>query len=245
MKKARFAVFLLVVFISCSGNNNPEYNNMTSVEIAYHENCDMLKNELGKKGVDFERLEIFIRAFKQEERLEVWAKNKADNTFMKIKKYAFCKNSGKLGPKRKEGDKQIPEGFYYIDRFNPSSKFYLSLGLNYPNTSDLLLSDQEKPGSDIFIHGGCATVGCIPITNEKIKELFVLASEARKNGQEKIPVHIFPFEMTEENLNKYQKGYLQHQLFWKDLQGGFTYFEKNKKVPEMSVLKNGRYFLSH
>lgn len=244
MKTKRLAAVLLVLFVSCGENNNPEYNNMTRVEIAYHENYDFLKNELGEKGITFENLEIFIRAFKQEEIVELWAKNNTDDFFVEIKKYTFCKSSGKLGPKRKEGDGQIPEGFYHIDRFNPNSKFYLSLGLNYPNGSDLILSDHEKPGNDIFIHGGCATVGCIPIVNEKIKELFVLASEARKNGQEKIPVHTFPFKMTDDNINKYQKGNLQHQLFWKDLQVGLMYFEKNKKVPEMSVLKNGRYFLS-
>lgn len=244
MKQVGFAVFLLVVFISCGENNNSEHTDMTRVEIAYHENYDFLKKELGEEGIAFENVELFIRVFKQEEIIEVWAKKNSDDIFVEIKKYSFCKNSGNLGPKRKEGDKQIPEGFYYIDRFNPKSKFYLSLGLNYPNASDLLLSDQEKPGNDIFIHGGCATVGCIPITDEKIKELFVLASEAKKNGQGKIPVHIFPFKMTEENLNEYQKNYLQYQLFWKDLQDGFIYFEKNKKVPEISVLRNGRYFLS-
>ncbi|MEZ4932004.1 MAG: hypothetical protein R2788_07790 [Saprospiraceae bacterium] len=138
MKTERLAAVLLALFVSCGENNNPEYNNMTRVEIAYYENYDFLKNELGEKGMTFENLEIFIRAFKQEEIVELWAKNKTDDFFVEIKKYTFCKSSGKLGPKRKEGDGQIPEGFYHIDRFNPNSKFYLSLGLNYPNGSDLI-----------------------------------------------------------------------------------------------------------
>ena len=229
MKLRGGIVLILFLFFSCGKNKNSEYSNMTRVEIAYHENYDLLKNDLSRAGVASENLNLFIRAFKKEEILEVWAKNSADDVFTKIKEYPFCANSGTLGPKRKEGDRQIPEGVYCIDRFNPKSKFHLSLGLNYPNESDLVLSDKKKPGSDIFIHGGCATVGCIPITDEKIKELYVLASEAMKNGQKKIPVHIFPFKMTEENMNKYGELFPQHQLFWRQLRSGFLFFEENKK----------------
>ena len=214
---------------------------MTRVEIAYHQYFDLLERKLSEDGIKIENINLFIRAFKKEEILEVWAKNNADDNFIKIKDYAFCASSGTLGPKRKEGDGQIPEGFYHIDRFNPKSKFYLSLGLNYPNASDFILGDPEKPGGDIFIHGGCSTVGCIPLTDEKIKELYVLASEAKKNGQQQIPVHIFPFKMTDDNLKKYVQTYPHFQVFWEDLQVGFLFFEENKKYPLFSVLSNGDY----
>ena len=213
-----------------------EVDNRSRVELAYHENHDFLKRNLNKKGIEIGSANIFLRAFKKEEILEVWAKNKTGNNFIKINEYSFCKNSGRLGPKRKEGDGQIPEGFYHINRFNPKSKFYLSLGINYPNASDLILSDKEKPGSDIFIHGGCWTVGCIPITDEKIKQLYVLANEARKNGQAEIPVLMFPFKMTEYKFNKYSRQYPHLRAFWKDLRKGYLYFEKNRQLPVFSVL---------
>lgn len=112
--------------------------------------------------------------------------------------YPFCASSGILGPKRKEGDRQIPEGIYYINHFNPVSNFHLSLGINYPNPSDKILSDPAQPGESFYIHGNCVTIGCIPISDDKIKELYILAVEAYNNGQVKIPVHIFPDRLPNE-----------------------------------------------
>lgn len=232
--------FIMFVFNACE--NKVDTKNMDRVELAYHENYLSLKKKLNKKAINIAAANIFIRAFKKEEIVEVWAKNKEDGFFKKIIKYSFCKNSGTLGPKRKEGDRQIPEGFYFINRFNPKSNFYLSLGLNYPNASDLILSDKESPGSDIFIHGGCQTVGCIPITDEKIMELYVLVNEAKKNGQMKIPVHIYPFKMTDSKMGKCAELFPQHKMFWKNLQRGYSYFEKNKKPAPFSVKSNGHYF---
>ncbi|MEO1258991.1 MAG: L,D-transpeptidase family protein [Bacteroidota bacterium] len=241
---AAISFLVLVIVFSCKGKIKNKGAAMTRGEVAYDECYGELAKKLEKNGVAISSLELLIRVFKQEEILEVWAKNKLAEKFKKIAEYPFCKNSGTLGPKRKEGDQQIPEGFYHIDRFNGKSKFYLSLGINYPNAADLVLADKQKPGSDIFIHGGCATVGCIPITNEKIKALWVLASEALTQGQSKIPVHIFPFEMTAENLRKNSQVYPQHRLFWESLQKGFLYFEEYRSVPQMTALSNGYYHLS-
>lgn len=104
--------------------------------------------------------------------------------FRLIKDYQICSLSGELGPKRQQGDLQVPEGFYWIDRFNPASNFYLSLGINYPNQFDRILGKSGELGGDIFIHGGCVTIGCIPITDDKIKELYLIAVEAKSNGQD-------------------------------------------------------------
>jgi murein L,D-transpeptidase YafK len=99
---------------------------------------------------------------------------------------------GSLGPKRIQGDYQVPEGFYYVNEFNPNSNYHLALGLNYPNASDKILSDSVQPGGDIYIHGSCVTTGCIPIKDDQIEELYVLTTFARNLGQDFIPVHIFP-----------------------------------------------------
>ena len=153
--------------------------------------------------------QIKIRAYKAERRLEVYlSTNNTDWTM--VREYPFCNFSGDLGPKKREGDKQIPEGIYKIKVFNPKSKFYLSMGLDYPNARDMKIADPENPGSDIYIHGGCATVGCIPITDEKIAELYLLAKTACKD----IEVLILPYIPNEENHLKYAEEYSQHQVFW-------------------------------
>ena len=151
-----------------------------------------------------------------------------------MKKYDFCTTSGRLGPKRIQGDGQIPEGFYRISHFNPKSSFLLSLKVNYPNASDKILSDPDKPGGDIYIHGGCQTIGCIPITNDKIQEVYLLSVLAKTEGGE-IPIHIFPFKMTEENIGRNLAESPQHEVFWGSLKNGFDVFEKEKKVPDIEV----------
>ncbi len=201
----------------------------------------MLNKKMKAAGINPQSYSIHLRAFKLEEELEVWIKNTADKKWQLFITYPFCKSSGQLGPKRKEGDFQIPEGFYHIDRYNAKSNFYLSLGINYPNASDKVLSDANKPGSDIFIHGGCETVGCIPITDEKMAELFVLAEAAFQQGQEKVPVHIFPAHMKKEQLHKIAKSHPEHIKFWKRLRIAYESFELNRELMEFEVAEDGSY----
>ncbi len=211
------------------------------VKAAYAEKEEVVTGLLKQKGVDFHALRIFIRIFKKEALLEVWACSKEENKFSLVKTYPVCSSSGEAGPKRAIGDGQVPEGFYHINRFNPNSNFYLSLGLDYPNRSDRILAGKGNAGGDIFIHGNCVTIGCIPITDDKIKEVYLLAVEARNDGQEEIPVHIFPCKMDEEGM-KYLQGKdkgLQH--FWKNLEEGYDRFEKGKKLPKIAIEKNGDY----
>ena len=161
-----------------------------------------------------------------------------------MKHYAVCRTSGNLGPKRREGDFQIPEGFYYIDRFNPRSNFYLSLGINYPNRSDQILGKRDEPGSDIFIHGGCVTVGCIPITDEYIKEVYWVAVQAKSNGHAKIPVHIFPTKLDARAIAQLKSVFPNDDTrinFWQNLQIGYNWFERSRRLPTISVNQQGMY----
>src|SRR6202012_3395384 len=89
-----------------------------------------------------------------------------------IKTFRICAVPGSLGPKRAEGDHQMPEGYYFIEEFNYKSDYYLSLLLNYPNYSDKAMGSIVRLGGDIYIHGGCVTVGCMPMTNDGIKEIY-------------------------------------------------------------------------
>ncbi len=191
--------------------------------------------------------QIFIRVFKREKELEVWTLSQTDTHFQKVYTYPICRTSGDLGPKRQEGDLQIPEGFYYIDRFNPKSNFHLSLGINYPNRSDQILGTKGKLGGDIFIHGGCATIGCIPITDEYIKEVYWVAVQAKSNGQAQIPVHIFPAKLNDDTMNQLQKEFTGNTTllhFWNNLRDGYKWFEKHKTLPQITVDTKGKYQFS-
>ncbi len=125
---------------------------------------------------------IILVAFKEEQKLQVYS---IDNYGIKlIKEYPFTAFSGKLGPKLKEGDKQIPEGIYKVEYLNPNSSYYLSIKVNYPNEFDkskTKLSNHSELGGDIFIHGKSATIGCIPIGDEAIEEVFLLTQKAINN----------------------------------------------------------------
>jgi murein L,D-transpeptidase YafK len=213
------------------------------VKIAYGEKENKLKRLFSDKGLAYDGFHLFLRGFKKEEKLEVWVKERSKDTYVLLHTYAFCASSGTLGPKRMEGDLQVPEGIYSINHFNPLSSFHLSLGINYPNKSDKILSDKKLPGSAIYIHGNCVTVGCIPITDDKIKELYVLAVEARNNGQQEIPVHIFPSYLNDQSLVSLENAFKQHEGFWKNLQVIYNDFEKYKSLRAVSVNNNGQYIL--
>jgi murein L,D-transpeptidase YafK len=217
------------------------------VKNAYAEKENYLKEFYRQKGVDFNMQEIFLRAFKEEEIIELWARSAGEGKFTLIKTYGICSSSGSLGPKRKQGDRQRPEGFYFIDRFNPESLFHLSLGLNYPNESDKILGEKASYGGDIFIHGNCVTISCMPLTDDKIKEVYIAAVEAKSKGQKRIQVHIFPCRLTEANSENLKRKYAANPgllKFWKNLQPGYDHFEKNHRLPAFAVNKKGEYIFN-
>ncbi|MDO7852832.1 L,D-transpeptidase family protein [Hymenobacter convexus] len=186
-----------------------------------------LATRLRTHSLDSKQLEIFIRMIKSRAELEVWARNQGSGPFQLLETYPLSATSGTLGPKRRAGDYQVPEGFYEIDRFNPKSNYHLSLGLNYPNAADRALGE-PNPGGDIFIHGGAASIGCLPITDAGIEEVYLLAVAARAAGQAVIPVHLFPFAITEAELAKRRNS--PHQAFWRGLLPGYAYFEQHHEV---------------
>jgi murein L,D-transpeptidase YafK len=191
---------------------------------------------------------IYIRSFKYDSQLEVWVKNEVKEPFKLFKTYKVCALAGSLGPKRMEGDYQVPEGFYQINVFNPTSNYHLSLGLNYPNLSDKVLSDTERPGGDIYIHGSCVTVGCIPIRDEQIEELYILAAHAKDQGQDFIPVHIFPVRFNVEKSVKFLSNLTKDdgnlKKFAERLEEAFDYFEKYHQLPVVMVDDKGGYLVN-
>lgn len=208
---------------------------------------DTLRKQFATAQLQWPPKQLYIRSFKYDSQLEVWVRNNNKEAFKLFKTYKICALSGALGPKRIEGDYQVPEGFYAINLFNPKSMYHLSLGLNYPNESDAMLSDSTKPGGDIYIHGNCITVGCIPITDNQIEELYILASYAKTAGQDFIPVHIFPIRFNNaksvEYYDKTTKDNISYHHFTATIKQVFDYFERTKKLPLISVNEKGEYVI--
>ncbi len=210
-----------------------------------HRKEDTLMKQFREKGLAYPARYIYIRSFKYDSQLEVWVKNTREEKYKLFKTYKVCALAGTLGPKRMAGDYQVPEGFYYINEFNPRSEYHLSLGLNYPNASDRILSDSTQPGGDIYIHGSCVTTGCIPITDAQIEELYILAAHAKDMGEDFIPVHIFPVNFNNarsvDYLNKYLQTFSEYTPFAKSMRSAFYYFEKYRDVPFVMVNGKGEY----
>lgn len=246
MTKTTICIILTLIFCSFAAQTNflSEQMKYERVRNAVKEKEQFLTKNLKEKGLTFNDLNILIIAYKDNDELEIYAKKKNEKTYAILTSYKICSRSGQLGPKRKQGDNQVPEGFYYIDRFNPTSSFYLSLGLNYPNQSDKIKSSASNLGGDIFIHGSCVTIGCMPMTDDKIKEIYLYAINAKNNGQAKIPVYIFPFKMTEQNFTEYKKKYKENKNlleFWTNLKIGFDKLAKEKKELNFKINSNGDY----
>ncbi len=137
---------------------------------------------------------LSLAALKQERRVEAWGVQ-GDAAPQKIAEWPFTGFSGTLGPKLREGDRQIPEGVYEVEYLNPRSSYHLSVKLNYPNAFERRMAHAEgrdQPGSDIFFHGGNATVGCIPIGDDGIEELFLAVAEV---GEKNVCIIIAPCDL--------------------------------------------------
>jgi murein L,D-transpeptidase YafK len=239
--------FLILIFIAtCYSETFLEQQKKAARFITAEKDKKYLVQELfTSKGLSFPNVEIFIRVFKNEENLELWARKVNTGKFILVRTYKICSNSGSLGPKRKQGDGQVPEGCYFIDKFNPYSNFYLSLGLNYPNESDKILGGKTNLGGDIFIHGDCVTIGCIPLTNYYIEELYYICVYAKNNGQFKIPVHIFPIKLDSVGMNKLKGYFTDPKLisFWQNLEQIYNKFETTHDQINYLIDSKGNYIV--
>ena len=253
MRSVKIIIFLLLGAIPVLAQNvaGPNYSfidyqkSFPRINDAMSRKQDTLIKQFQDKHIPWPAKYIYLRSFKYDSQLEVWVKGENSNSFQLFKTYKVCALSGSLGPKRMQGDYQVPEGFYYINEFNPKSQYYLSLGLNYPNASDKVLGDSIQPGGDIYIHGSCVTTGCIPITNQQIEELYILASMAKSEGQDFIPVHIFPvqFKNTKsvDYLTKFLKDYPEYSPLSEQMKKAYQYFDKTHQLPLVLVNKKGGY----
>lgn len=201
-----------------------------------------LRARFEKAGVKYPAAEVFFRAMKREAVVELWANSTKGEPLKLVATFAVTKGSGGPGPKRIQGDGQVPEGFYEVDRFNPQSLFHLSLGLNYPNASDRILSDRERPGDDIFIHGKAASVGCLPLGDAGIEEVYLAALDSRARP---VRVHIFPARMDAADWPAWRDEQTKQKPalapFWAQFARGWELFEKDRRPPAFTVGRDGSY----
>jgi murein L,D-transpeptidase YafK len=179
---------------------------------------------------------VLIRAYKKESEIEVW-KQARDGRYALVKTYPICRWSGQLGPKKREGDRQVPEGFYTVNsaQMNPNSAYWLSFNVGYPNTLERAMG---RNGGDIMVHGTCSSRGCFAMTNEQIEEIYAVMREALNGGQKVVQFQSYPFRMTAENMAKFRHD--PNIAFWKNLKEGSDHFEVTKAEPKIGYC-GGKY----
>jgi len=141
--------------------------------------AERLRADFAAAGVPYPPARLVFAAFKEERRLELHAARDAGEPLRFIRAYPVQGASGRLGPKLREGDRQVPEGLYRLEYLNPNSRYHLSMKLDYPNAFDRERAWEEgrdQPGSDIMIHGKAVSIGCLAMGDEAAEDLFVLAA---------------------------------------------------------------------
>ena len=152
-----------------------------------------------RANVNYPPSKVLFLAFKEEKKLEVWA---LDERPKWVRTLPITRASGGIGPKLREGDFQVPEGFYELESFNPNSAFHVSLRVNYPSSEDKEIARNENRslselGGNIMIHGGAASIGCLAMGDEAAEDLFALAA---LTGRENVEIVISPLDFRERDV---------------------------------------------
>ncbi|WP_127956994.1 peptidoglycan meso-diaminopimelic acid protein amidase [Serratia microhaemolytica] len=182
---------------------------------------------------------VYIQIFKEERVLELYVK--VDNRFRLVNSFPICNFSGGLGPKRRQGDLKSPEGFYTVGahHLKPDSQYYRAINIGFPNDYD---KSQGYSGNYLMIHGECKSIGCYAMTNNYMGEIYRYVEAAFANGQRQVHINIYPFRMTEQNLQRHSSS--ADINFWRQLKPGYDYFVKHNQPPVVNV-SNGRYVLAN
>lgn len=184
---------------------------------------------------------VFLRAFKHEKEMEVWMKPAGKQQYKLFKTYRIAGNSGVLGPKLAEGDRQMPEGFYEVKKsaLNPNSRYHLSFNIGYPNSYDRY---HKRTGSFIMVHGSNVSIGCYAMTDAGIEEIYLLVEAALQNGQKTVPFHTYPFRF-QQGWKKQVGQNHQCATFWSELEPAYHHFNTHHTPAKVAHAK-GKYVIT-
>jgi len=182
---------------------------------------------------------VVLRLFKEESELEIWMKPSHEPLFTLFKVQRLSIAAGRPGPKLREGDGQAPEGFYEIraGSLRPETRHHLGLDLGYPNAFDQALG---RGGSEILIHGGGAAAGGFGLASGAMEEVYALVDAALRGGEASVPVHLFPFRLTDRRMDEVVEGRSRWTEEWANLKEGYDFFE-NVRLPPAVAAGSGRY----
>jgi murein L,D-transpeptidase YafK len=188
-----------------------------------------LVQQLQAKGMSLDAA-MFVQITKTPAQLTVF-KQSSGGAYSAFRSWPICAFSGGLGPKKKQGDGKSPEGFYSVapGAMNPASSYHLSFNLGYPNAHDRA---RGYTGDYLMVHGNCVSIGCYAMTDDGIDEIWTLMRGAFEGGQARVPVHIFPFEMTAANLQRHAGR--PESEFWRTLAPAWAEFEATGQVPRIT-----------
>lgn len=186
---------------------------------------------------------VFCRIFKEENELELWVQPEGRQEFSLFRVYRICKRSGGPGPKTREGDRQAPEGFYFVTpgRMVAETRYHLGFDIGYPN---LLDHSRGRTGDDVLVHGKCVSNSSFALTDGAIEEVFTIAAAALKNGQPFFRVHCFPFRMDDKRMDPQIGKYPAYDTFWANLKEGYDFFEILRFPPNVTAGSDGTYTFS-
>ena len=213
------------------------------VKAARAEQADTLRRLYAAANVAYPPRALLLRVFKLDDVLEVWALPAKGERYVLVESIPVCARSGGPGPKRREGDLQVPEGYYRISAFNPWSNFLLSMKVDYPNAADRKRSSAPRLGGDIFIHGSCVTIGCVPLGDEAISRLYVSAQDTAHAGG-RVDAHLYPARLDAAHqaaLIEAAAGDAALLAFWDQLRPGYAWFEARRTLPRVKIDGAGRY----
>ena len=267
MKQVFLSVLVLGLVAAEARAARPRYLTAPRARKAIKQSEGTLKAAFKRRGLRYPPRRVFIRIFKKERVLELWSRGR-DGRYARVKDYPVCYASGRLGPKRRQGDRQVPEGIYHVSVLNPWSSYHLSLGVSYPNRADRKRGRKGKLGGAIMIHGDCVSIGCVAITDTLIEEVYLAAARATAAGQHRIPIHVFPTRLDRKGMAWLERRYTRRSgmqtlwgklrpghrrrwdhrrkqllAFWRDLQPVYAHFEAHRKIPRVRVNSRGRYVM--
>ncbi len=267
MKQICLSVLILTTLAAQARAARPNYLTAPRARRAFKQSESTLKAAFKKRDLRYPPRRVFIRIFKRERVLELWSRGRG-GAYVKVRDYPVCYASGSLGPKRRQGDRQVPEGVYHVNALNPWSSYHLGLGVSYPNRADRKRGRKGKLGGAIMIHGDCVSIGCVAITDKLIEQVYVAAARATAAGQRRIPIHVFPTRLDKKGMAWLDRRYTRRTglqttwgklrpwqrrrwdrrraallAFWRDLAPIYLHFETERKIPRVRITNRGRYVL--